>query len=370
MLPCSAHGMGVDHVAHRNRHSSDPGWLSRNRTGNHGLGHGTAHPRDRALLLLLHTPGLPLPADLRAAIAEPHQLLPSAARLRSLRDQLELPLRLRQSRIDLYHATYYAMALNPGLPYVVNVFDLIPERYPQYWSQVQSPIIRRWLRQASTRAQRIFAPSARHGHRPGIAIPDPCGAHCRGAARRRSRLAAVAAGTYSRPGGTVLPAVCLHQQAAQKPVAPGRGVRAGPDPACALPDLVIAGGWDPRYPEARHCAARLDVDAEGAVNRQGVVRFRQDLDDTNLQELYRRALGFIFPSEYEGFGLPILEAMNAGLPVAASRTPAVAEVAGDACLPFDPRDSGSIAEAIVRLSSDTDHQRTSWCPMSANSSPR
>lgn len=121
-----------------------------------------------------------------------------------------------------------------------------------------------------------------------------------------------------------------------------------------LPDLVVAGGWDPRYPQARSTAADLGVDHERRGSDRGRVRFVHNPDDAALHDLYRHARGFIFPSEYEGFGLPVLEAMVAGLPVAASTTPAVAEVAGDACIGFDPLDPDAIARAIALLAFDDD----------------
>ena len=68
--------------------------------------------------------------------------------------------------------------------------------------------------------------------------------------------------------------------------------------------------------------------------------------------LYRGAEAMIFPSLYEGFGLPPLEAMACGCPVAASNTGAVAEVCGDAALLFDPNDTDAIADAITRISGD------------------
>ena len=68
--------------------------------------------------------------------------------------------------------------------------------------------------------------------------------------------------------------------------------------------------------------------------------------------LYQYAHGFVYPSLYEGFGLPLLEAMQAGLPIAASTTPAVAEVTGDAALSFDPLNKDSIVAAIRALTCD------------------
>ena len=66
--------------------------------------------------------------------------------------------------------------------------------------------------------------------------------------------------------------------------------------------------------------------------------------------LYRHASAFIFPSHYEGFGLPPLEAMACGCPVLASTAEAVRETCGDAALYFDPRDAAALAMAIDRLS--------------------
>jgi alpha-1,3-rhamnosyl/mannosyltransferase len=112
--------------------------------------------------------------------------------------------------------------------------------------------------------------------------------------------------------------------------------------------LVIAGGWSGRFPEAEREASRL----ESLNHWAGVIRFVHDPSDGNLRYLYEHALGFVFPSMYEGFGLPILEAMQAGLPIAASSAPAVAEVAGDAALLFDPVDVRSMSSAILQLSED------------------
>jgi glycosyltransferase involved in cell wall biosynthesis len=76
------------------------------------------------------------------------------------------------------------------------------------------------------------------------------------------------------------------------------------------------------------------------------------LDDAGLKALYERASAFVFPSLYEGFGLPPLEAMACGCPVAASDIPAVRAVAGDASLYFDPLAPASIADALRRLLGD------------------
>ena len=73
------------------------------------------------------------------------------------------------------------------------------------------------------------------------------------------------------------------------------------------------------------------------------------LSAEELATLYRRALGFVFPSLYEGFGLPILEAMSCGCPVITSNVSSCPEVAGDAALIVDPRDENAIFEAMQTL---------------------
>lgn len=81
------------------------------------------------------------------------------------------------------------------------------------------------------------------------------------------------------------------------------------------------------------------------------------LSTEELAELYRRSIGFVFPSLYEGFGLPILEAMACGCPVITSTETACPEVAGNAALLVDPRDEIALRDAMKTLATDKDVQR-------------
>ncbi|MBC8162183.1 MAG: glycosyltransferase family 4 protein [Roseiflexaceae bacterium] len=114
--------------------------------------------------------------------------------------------------------------------------------------------------------------------------------------------------------------------------------------ASPQPMLVIAGkkGWLTEAIERR--AAEIGV--------AGQVRFIGYLPDADVPPLLRGALGFVFPSLYEGFGMPVLEAMACGAPVITSTTSSLPEVAGNAALLVDPRDVGAIAAAIGRLAGD------------------
>jgi glycosyltransferase involved in cell wall biosynthesis len=87
------------------------------------------------------------------------------------------------------------------------------------------------------------------------------------------------------------------------------------------------------------------------VERWGIV------PPTELASLYRRAACLVFPSLYEGFGLPPLEAMACGCPVAASNVAAIPEVCGDAAVLFDPNDAQSICDAVLEADSRSEELR-------------
>ena len=84
------------------------------------------------------------------------------------------------------------------------------------------------------------------------------------------------------------------------------------------------------------------------------VRLPQWLAADDLEGLYSIATCVVFPSLYEGFGLPVLEAMARGVPVACSGRASLPEVAGDAAILFDPENVGAIRGALERLLSDAD----------------
>ena len=86
---------------------------------------------------------------------------------------------------------------------------------------------------------------------------------------------------------------------------------------------------------------------------EGRLHFADYVPDELLPDLYAGAGVFVYPSLYEGFGLPVLEAMACGTPVIASNTSALPEIAGDAARLVDPRDVDELARALVEMLSDT-----------------
>jgi len=86
----------------------------------------------------------------------------------------------------------------------------------------------------------------------------------------------------------------------------------------------------------------------------GKVIFTGFVPDEDLPAIYSLAHQFILPSFYEGFGIPVLEAMACGCPVITSTTGCSSEVSGDAAVLIDPRDVDGIAEAMYKIAVDTD----------------
>src|SRR4051812_30390166 len=110
------------------------------------------------------------------------------------------------------------------------------------------------------------------------------------------------------------------------------------------PVLLLPGYATEHEGELREQAVRLGIEAD--------TRFLGWVDGDELEGLYAVSDGFVMPSLYEGFGLPVLEAMARGVPVACSDRSSLPEVAGDAAILFDPENVQEIAQALDRLVHD------------------
>ena len=116
--------------------------------------------------------------------------------------------------------------------------------------------------------------------------------------------------------------------------------------ATALPHNLVLAGADRERAEEVHARARASAWSDS-------IRFTGFLQDEQLPGLYSGTDLFVFPSLYEGFGLPLLEAMASGAPVACSNLSSLPEVAGDAAQQFDPYDADDIALAMQRILEDS-----------------
>jgi glycosyltransferase involved in cell wall biosynthesis len=112
--------------------------------------------------------------------------------------------------------------------------------------------------------------------------------------------------------------------------------------------LVITGKEDPLYPEVKKAVKQFALEDE--------VIFTGMVDEKELIYLYNAAIIYVFPSLYEGFGLPPLESMKCGTPVAASKVSSIPEVCGDNAVFFDPYDTEQMAEKIAFLYKNIDLQ--------------
>jgi len=131
------------------------------------------------------------------------------------------------------------------------------------------------------------------------------------------------------------------------------------------PYFFFAGAQDPRKNLSTLLEAHdpeiadLVVVGQGAPeNAPGGVHWLGKVETTDLPWLYAGAVAFAFPTLYEGFGLPVLEAMACGTPVVTSPLSSIPEVAGDAVLYCDPHDARAIRETLRRVAGDESLQHT------------
>jgi len=125
------------------------------------------------------------------------------------------------------------------------------------------------------------------------------------------------------------------------------------DPALAAAEslqLRVIGPEDPRYPEAPARVREL-----GLADR---VHFLGSVDDATLRHHYREASLLAFPSLYEGFGLPVLEAMASGTPVVCARSSSLPEVAGDAAVFVPPNDRSALVSGMALVLNDPERRNS------------
>ncbi len=261
-----------------------------------------------------------------------------------------VPRGLRAQRIDVFHGFDHI-----GVPlfakvgrYVATIHDMVPLIQPQWVTRRHRWVVTAAYHRLRRQADLVIVPSestkadvVRHLRlNPARIAVVPWGCEARfqptqdrehfAAVQQRYRLPA----RYLLFVGTLEPrknlTTLLHAYAML------RAERRGDDLK-----LVVVGrlGWlyDDIFTTVKTLALAEEVIFTGFV------------DDDDLPDLYRGASVFVFPSLYEGFGLPILEAMASGLPVVASNTASMPEVAGDAAILVDPHDPRAIAEAMGRV---------------------
>jgi glycosyltransferase involved in cell wall biosynthesis len=268
-----------------------------------------------------------------------------------LRSLFSLPHGIVQQNLNVFHGLDHV-----GLPlffkrgaYVITVHDVIPLLFPQLFSVKHRYVVRAGLVRVAKQADVVIVPSSTVQHDVQqhlridedrvVVIPEGCEPRFRPLTDpehlRRVRT------KYGLPPLYILSLSTL-------------------EPRKNIPTLLHAFA---RLQSTLHAEPALHLVVAGArgwreqaifqtVQRLGLERaicFPGFIDDEDLPALYGGALLFVFPSLYEGFGLPVLEAMGCGVPVLASNTSALPAVAGDAALLVDPGDVDGMAAAMASI---------------------
>ncbi len=286
--------------------------------------------------------------DLDQLTARPNvRLEPFALQPRSLLEQVHWPQAARRWSLDVLHSPYVYKPYALPCPSVVTVYDLIPLVFPEGFSAGQRLIFRLMVGLALRTARAVIAISAATRDdlvryfrtSPDRVYVTPLAADASFYPRPPAEVAAIRA-RYGLPDQYVL-YVGSNKPHKNLPRLIEAYAKIGD-----APPLVLAGREDARYPQAR---ARVE-----ALGLSARVCFPGDIASADLPALYSGASLFVFPSLYEGFGLPPLEAMACGLPVVCSGRSSLPEVVGDAALIVDPDDVDTIASAIRRALDDAD----------------
>ena len=295
------------------------------------------------------------------SLAEAEEAVPERFQCRSvacnpyLRLGFDLSAKLRQDRPDLVHVQYTA-PLNCPAPVVVSIHDVSYLEHPEYFPPMKALQLRLTVRRTVARAVRILTPS--EFSRQGI---------MRAYGLREENVVVVpnAVSKDFRP---------LAREQAAAEVQTRYGITA--------PYILTVGDLQPRknhtglirafeellrrHPELPHHLVLVGKESWGAnrVRRRAVrsavagrIHFTGFVSDEELRRLYAGCEVFAFPSFYEGFGLPILEAMASGRAVACSKTTAIPEVADAAAILFDPYSVEEMTLALRDLLLDAELRR-------------
>ena len=286
------------------------------------------------------------PLDLPSA-ASVHGL-PVDASPFSLGQQQVIPRLLHRHKADVYHSAYYLMPYVTGVPTLLTLYDLIPIHFPEH-STLKARLLFRW---ATALALRV----AKHTIAISEATRRDFLAHFSLKPERITAIPLAADPAFTpQPPDVIaalrrryrLPEKFLLYLGSNKPHKNlVRLIEAWATVQAEAPDvtLVIAGAWLPQHPQPRQRAQALGIDDR--------VCWLGPLPGADLPALYTAADAFVFPSLYEGFGLPVIEALACGTPVACANTSSLAEVAGDAAVLFDPMQVDAIVDALRRLLGD------------------
>jgi glycosyltransferase involved in cell wall biosynthesis len=269
-------------------------------------------------------------------------------------EQIAFPRVCRQLEADLAHVPYWAPPLRPSIATITTIHDLIPLLLPEYRGGPPARLYTALVGRAARNATLALTDSeaSRHDIMTHLGLPA-----------ERVRAIYLAAGEQYTPtpypGETAIRAqyelperyvLYLGPFDVRKNITATLAAyhQAAPVIGETCP-LVIAGRLPetdtPFAPDPRRLAREQGLDEQ-------YVHFVGFVDEADAPAIYRGATALIWPSRYEGFGLPPLEAMACGTPVVGSNTSSIPEIVGDGGILVAPDDIEGMAKALVRLTSD------------------
>ncbi len=273
-------------------------------------------------------------------------------------EQIVLPLAIRKSSTELFHAMAFAGPLANSVPWVVTVYDTTFVRYPESFNVANRTYLNWVVRHALRHANQVIAISE--------STKRDLVEHYRVSPDRVSVVYGGKDGAFSpAPDEKYIQAFRIHRELPEKMILHVGTI----EPRKNIAQLVHAFARARRSAHLPHFLVLIGArgwkhaEVDAAIEEEQVgdaVRFAGYVPASELPDWFRAADLFVYPSRYEGFGLPPLEAMACGIPVVTSNASSLPEVVGDAALVVSPDDTSGLAEAIVRVLR-TPSLRTEMC---------
>ena len=273
-----------------------------------------------------------------------------------VRIPLTLTRELRRHPVDVLHVQYTAPPLAP-CPVVATIHDLAFEHLPETFNRRSWMQLRFTVRRTARRAAQIITVSEyskqdiskTYKIEPQRILVTPEAAAARFSPVTNETELKKVRETYGIERDYILSLCSIQPRKNLVRLIEAYSLLRQSRQGVKLPQLVLAGkrGW-------------LDGEIFNAAEqnvRGSDIRFTGYVADQDLPALYSGALCFVYPSYFEGFGLPILEAMKCGAPVIAGNRTSLPELVADAGLLFDPFDTNALVEALNRILDDADYCR-------------
>jgi glycosyltransferase involved in cell wall biosynthesis len=265
---------------------------------------------------------------------------PGHRHLRVLWQQTVMPWHIARQRVDVHWGAGFVLPLVSGRPMVLTVHDLTFQLFPEVHERIKRYYFPAMIRAAVWKSRAIIAVSESTCADLHRLLPVSCDKTkvTMLASRRLGQLKAASALEEPNPrdGGYVLFVGTV-------------------EPRKNLSRLIAA--WQSLPPDSRGHLRLVVAGATGwmvdqliaEIKATDAIEFRGQVSDAELASLMQNAMAFLYPSLYEGFGLPVVEAMALGIPVLTSNVGATREVAAGAAILVNPNDVDDIRAGLARL---------------------